>query len=160
MAKIGKPYLPITVIGTKYDIFQQQYEPGPRKVFCQALRYLCHKNGCDLVFSSTSTKDPQPLKLFKNVMGWHVFRLIKLASQPEVQVDPAAGKDAEKEAQEKEDQTNYFAIPQPRRDPQNALMIFAGTDSHAKIGEPPGAANRSNATEEQLWAEEVKKRGM
>jgi len=65
-------FVPITVIGAKYDLFAQQNEPVQRKLLCSALRYICHKNGCDLVFSSV--KEQTPLKQFKNMMGWHSFK--------------------------------------------------------------------------------------
>lgn len=151
VSKMQKPYVPITVIGTKFDLFTQSFEPVQRKVFCQALRYTCHKNGCNLVFSSNASKG----KLFTTLMNWHVFRLLKVVSD---QAPMAEGQD--EEAEDKEDKTNYLAIPQPMTDPQNALMIFAGTDSYRKIGEPQGAAMRQGVDMDQLWLEEIKRTGL
>lgn len=68
--------------------------------------------------------------------------------------------DQDEEAEDKEDKTNYLAIPQPMTDPTAALMIFAGTDSYRKIGEPQGAAMRSGVDMEQLWLEEMAKTGI
>ena len=64
--------VPITVIGAKYDLFANAYEPKAKKLLCSALRYICHTSGCDLVF--TSIKEQQPMKLFKNMLGWHSFK--------------------------------------------------------------------------------------
>lgn len=51
-AQLNICMVPITVIGAKYDLFAQQNEPVQKKLLCSALRYIAHKNGCDLVFSS------------------------------------------------------------------------------------------------------------
>lgn len=64
------------------------------------------------------------------------------------------------EAEDKEDKTNYLAIPKAMTDPTAPLMIFAGTDSYLKIGEPQGAGMRSNVDMDQLWVEEIKRTGM
>jgi hypothetical protein len=50
--------LPVVVIGSKFDIFANTFEPIKRKQVCLALRYIAHANGCDLVFSSTKEKLP------------------------------------------------------------------------------------------------------
>ena len=71
-AQINISLIPITVIGAKYDLFANAYEPKVKKLLCSALRYICHTNGCDLVF--TSIKEQQPLKLFKTMLGWHSFK--------------------------------------------------------------------------------------
>ena len=101
--------VPITVIGAKYDLFAQQNEPVQKKLVCSALRYICHKNGCDLVFASI--KEQNPLKQFKNMMNWHIFKPM-----------PKEGE--------------QMQIPQPDRDPLHAISICAGQDSASKIGEP------------------------
>jgi hypothetical protein len=64
--------LPITVIGNKYDLFAKSIEPKMKKIFCLALRYICHANGADLVFTSINVA--QPLKLLRNIMNYHSFR--------------------------------------------------------------------------------------
>ena len=119
--------VPITVIGAKYDLFAAETEPVKKKLLCSALRYIAHKNGCDLVFSSI--KEQNPLKQFKNMMAWHTFRT--LAEQ--------------------------MQIPNPDRDPLHAVSICAGTDASSKIGEPQGAGSRNNMTVEGLWQEAVEK---
>jgi hypothetical protein len=113
-------------------LFNQSFEPVQKKVFCQALRYICHKNGCNLVFSSMSSKDTHTLKLFRTLMNWHTFRLIKMPLAQGLETADAQ----EEQSEDKEDKTNYLAIPQPMTDPTTSLMIFAGTDSYRKIGEP------------------------
>ena len=105
--------IPITVIGTKYDIFAKTLEPVQRKVLCQALRYLCHVNGCDLVFSSI--KEAKPLKLFKRVCNWHTFK------------NMAGGPKEEKMVE---------------MDAQHPIAISAGEDELIAIGEPHGANQR------------------
>lgn len=44
----GRSLVPITVILTKYDLFQK-LEPQQKKVFANAMRNLCFTFGCDLV---------------------------------------------------------------------------------------------------------------
>jgi len=51
-SQINISLIPITVIGAKYDLFANAYEPKVKKLLCSALRYICHTNGCDLVFTS------------------------------------------------------------------------------------------------------------
>ena len=74
--------IPITVIATKYDTFAQQTEPKAKKLFCQALRYIAHKSGADLIFSSI--KETNPLRIYKSFYTWHTFRDMASANQPEV----------------------------------------------------------------------------
>lgn len=64
--------VPLTVICTKYDVFAGQLEPLHRKIICSAIRYMCHKNGADCVF--VSVKEEIPMKLFRKIMNWHIFR--------------------------------------------------------------------------------------
>lgn len=56
--------LPILIVGTKYDVFANTYESKQKKILCDALRYIAHVNGCDLVFSSV--REQQPMKVFNN----------------------------------------------------------------------------------------------
>jgi dynein light intermediate chain 2 len=51
-------YVPVIIIGTKFDLFAKNYEPVKKKQLCLALRYIAHSNGCDLVFSSVKEKLP------------------------------------------------------------------------------------------------------
>lgn len=71
---IKQSFVPITVIGNKYDVFAQSCEPKMKKIFCAALRYISHASGADLVFSSI--KETNPLKLYKNMVGYHTFKTI------------------------------------------------------------------------------------
>ena len=64
--------VPITVIGAKYDTFAQKCEPVQKKMLCQALRYICHKNGCDLLFASVN--EQKPLRQTKTILLWHIFK--------------------------------------------------------------------------------------
>lgn len=56
--KINFSLIPIVVIGSKFDVFANQYESVKKKQLCLALRYICHSNGCDLVFASVREKLP------------------------------------------------------------------------------------------------------
>lgn len=51
-SRINISYLPIVIVGTKYDVFANTYEIKLKKMLCDALRYIAHTNGCDLVFAS------------------------------------------------------------------------------------------------------------
>lgn len=102
--------IPVTVIGAKYDVFAKTLEPVQRKVLCQALRYLCHVNGCDLVFASI--KEAKPLKLFKKVCNQHTFKNMPGGPAEEQMIET---------------------------DAQHPLAISAGADDLVKIGEPHGA---------------------
>jgi hypothetical protein len=48
---------------------------------CSAIRYICHSYGADCVF--VSTKEEVPMRLFKNVMNWHIFRFSAVAGAVE-----------------------------------------------------------------------------
>jgi dynein light intermediate chain 2 len=56
--KVNPMMIPVIVVGSKFDIFANQYESVKKKQLCLALRYICHSNGCDLVFASTKEKLP------------------------------------------------------------------------------------------------------
>lgn len=56
--KINISMVPIIVIGSKFDVFANQYESVKKRQLCLALRYICHQNGCDLVFASVKEKLP------------------------------------------------------------------------------------------------------
>lgn len=63
--------VPIVVVGSKYDVFANQYEAAKKKDICSALRYICHSNGCDLVFASV--KEKEPLQHFRSMLNSKVF---------------------------------------------------------------------------------------
>ncbi len=50
--------MPVVVVGSKFDIFANQYESVKKRQVCSALRYISHANGCDLVFASVKEKGP------------------------------------------------------------------------------------------------------
>ena len=56
----------VVVIGSKFDVFANQFETVKRKQVCLALRYICHANGCDLVFGSV--KEKLPAQLFRSML--------------------------------------------------------------------------------------------
>ena len=51
--------IPTVIIGSKFDVFANQNESVKKKVLCNALRYIAHTYGCDLVFGSVKEKLPQ-----------------------------------------------------------------------------------------------------
>jgi dynein light intermediate chain 2 len=101
-SKVHPLLLPVVVVGSKFDIFAKQYEPIKKKQLCLALRYLCHDNGCDLVFASTKEKIPG--QLFKAMISRQVF-------EQSLQV-------------------------KLERDANQALNVYAASDSFLHIGEP------------------------
>lgn len=50
--------VPVVVIGSKFDVFAKEYESVKKKQVCLAMRYICHSNGCELVFASLKEKLP------------------------------------------------------------------------------------------------------
>lgn len=65
-SKVQPLPLSVIVIGSKFDVFANQYESVKKRQVCLALRYICHVNGCDLVFGST--KEKLPAQLFKAML--------------------------------------------------------------------------------------------
>ena len=43
--------VPLAILGTKYDIFQD-FEPEKKKVICKTLRFVAHTNGASLHVST------------------------------------------------------------------------------------------------------------
>ena len=39
--------VPLAIIGTKYDIFQD-FDPEKKKIICKTLRFVAHTNGASL----------------------------------------------------------------------------------------------------------------
>lgn len=85
-------WIPISVICNKYDLFAKANEPVAKKLLCSALRYICHKNGADLIFSSIN--ETTPLKIFKNLAGFYTFKDQAAAARGGIQ-----NQDQENEAQ-------------------------------------------------------------
>lgn len=145
-SKLNISMIPITVVATKYDIFAQQNEPVAKKALCAALRYICHRNGCDLVF--TSIQEERPMRNFRNMMQHHMFKDFSKFKQDQDSVNQEEGiAAAASEAPE------FQMYPNPEKDSVKAMAIYAGTDSERSIGEPPGASMRHNVGIEQLWQE-------
>ena len=44
-------FIPVVIVGTKYDEFAK-HEAEKRKWLCRALRYIAHRNDCDIVLTS------------------------------------------------------------------------------------------------------------
>jgi hypothetical protein len=61
----------VVVVGSKFDVFANQYESVKKKQVCLAMRYICHSNGCDLVFSSV--KEKLPTLLLKAMLSRYLF---------------------------------------------------------------------------------------
>ena len=114
--------IPRTVVGSKYDIFAANTEPQMKKLLCSALRYMCHLNGCDLVF--TSVNDQTSAKYFKNTLARHTFRSFALA-----EVMAANEQDSENPPEDLQRAQAFLRPPDPYRNHENPLSIYAGTDS-------------------------------
>lgn len=82
-AKVSVGLVPIIVVGAKFDVFANQFESVRKRQLCAALRYVCHSNGCDLVFASV--KEKLPAQLFKAMVSRHVF---DSSLQAKVEKDP------------------------------------------------------------------------
>jgi dynein light intermediate chain 2, cytosolic len=65
-AKVQPMPVSVVVVGSKFDLFVNTFEPVKKKYVCLSLRYICHTNGCDLVFSSV--KGTQPSHLFQAML--------------------------------------------------------------------------------------------
>ena len=87
--EIKQTFLPVSVICNKYDVFAVKNEPKFKKTLCSALRYLCHLNGADLIFSSI--QESQPMKIFKNLTSYYSFKDIAGSSN---QANPEGGEGA------------------------------------------------------------------
>jgi len=56
----------VVIVGTKYDVFANTYESQQKKKLIDALRFIAHTTGSDLLFSSV--RESQPSKVFLNHM--------------------------------------------------------------------------------------------
>lgn len=54
--KINLSLVPTVIIGAKFEIFANSNESIKKKLLCNALRYIAHTYGCDLVFGSIKEK--------------------------------------------------------------------------------------------------------
>ncbi len=63
----------VLIVGTKYDVFANTYESKQKKMLCDALRYLAHTTGSDLVFASV--REQQPQKVFLNLLTNAIFEV-------------------------------------------------------------------------------------
>ena len=124
-----------------YDVYAAKNEPVNKRMLGQALRYICHMNGCDLIYSSV--KEQAPLKIFRNMMNSHIYRTTGSFAGVE-----GTSPDKKKEGDAPESLETELTLPQPDRDPNSAFQIYAGTDNIMKIGEPHGANSRHNTSME------------
>lgn len=69
--KINYLWVPVVIVGSKFDVFANQYESLRKRSLCLAMRYIAHSNGCDLVFASV--KEKLPTQLFKAMVGRQLF---------------------------------------------------------------------------------------
>jgi len=69
--KINLSLVPTVIIGAKFEIFANSNESLKKKLLCNALRYIAHTYGCDLVFGSIKEKQPQ--LLYRSMLNKHVF---------------------------------------------------------------------------------------
>jgi len=67
-SKVNPMPLSVIVIGSKFDVFANQFESVKRKQVCLAMRYISHAHGCDLVFASV--KEKLPASLFKGMLAY------------------------------------------------------------------------------------------
>ncbi|XP_063774409.1 cytoplasmic dynein 2 light intermediate chain 1 isoform X2 [Pseudophryne corroboree] len=61
--------LPLLIIGSKYDIFQE-FESEKRKIICKTLRFASHYYGASLLFSSKSETHKGVLRSFVNHLAF------------------------------------------------------------------------------------------
>ena len=142
----GRSLVPITVILTKYDLFQK-LEPKQKKVFAMAMRNLCFTFGCDLVGVGGNE--------LKHFRGMLTLRLIverrleqQSAQSPERDGEDGGGNVLEEEAEE----ASKFKFPPPRVDPEKVLHILAGTDKSQNLQEP---AVQMRGTMDELWMKDL-----
>ncbi|KAM4042719.1 cytoplasmic dynein 2 light intermediate chain 1 [Anomaloglossus baeobatrachus] len=61
--------LPLLIIGSKYDIFQD-FESEKRKIICKTLRFLSHYFGASLLFTSKAEAHKSVLRAFVNHLAF------------------------------------------------------------------------------------------
>ncbi|XP_068135813.1 cytoplasmic dynein 2 light intermediate chain 1 [Hyperolius riggenbachi] len=61
--------LPLLVIGSKYDIFQD-FDPEKRKMICKTLRFVSHYYGASLLFTSKSESHRGVMRTFVNQLAF------------------------------------------------------------------------------------------
>lgn len=69
--RVNIPPVRISIIGTKFDAYANEYDTQVKKQLCMALRYIAHTNGCDLVFASVREKLPS--QLFRSLLMSQLF---------------------------------------------------------------------------------------
>ena len=82
--RLSIPPVPISIIGSKFDAYANEYDTALKKQLCMALRYIAHSNGCDLVFASVREKLPS--QLYRSVLMAHLF---EMPAQVNIEVNPA-----------------------------------------------------------------------
>lgn len=71
--KITLSFVPISIIGCKFDAFANAHDTQTKKQLCMALRYIAQANGCDLVFASV--KEKLPSQIYRSLLVSHLFDL-------------------------------------------------------------------------------------
>jgi dynein light intermediate chain 2, cytosolic len=77
--------VPVVIVGTKYDVFANQFEPQRKKIICRALRYFAHDSGASLVF--TSVRENQSSQ-FKSLLLAQAFEVAGQPSETKIEVNP------------------------------------------------------------------------
>lgn len=155
--RMQRPLIPVTVIANKWDEFSRTCEPIQKKTMNAALRDICHRNGADLVYASV--REQKPLKNFRSALLWRTYMD---AHQDAMRAAKEGGDEAAAENEEGENAGKQEAdsdlgqIPKAQVHPDHPVCCLAGTDSFRNIPEPPGAQQRKQATEEQLWMQQIK----
>ena len=122
-----------------------------------ALRDICHRNGADLIYSSV--REQKPLKNLRSILTWRIYmdtHQEAMKTAKEGGDEAPAEEEAEANAAKPESDTDLGQIPKAQVHPDHPVCVLAGTDSFRNIPEPPGAQQRKQATEEQLWLQQIK----
>eukprot|EP00163_Fabomonas_tropica_P004643 TRINITY_DN1408_c0_g1_i3.p1 TRINITY_DN1408_c0_g1~~TRINITY_DN1408_c0_g1_i3.p1 ORF type:complete len:395 (+),score=88.38 TRINITY_DN1408_c0_g1_i3:64-1185(+) len=145
--------IPVVVIGSKFDKFDEK-EAGERKIFCRALRYLCHTYRASLMFVSAASESQS--MHFRKLMNRYALQapsfskapnvndhlkpmiiasgqdsFLSIGEAPTVQGAPAGANDSEKWAAAVE---NYFGKPD-----EEALQTSKQDDPEWEKGFPAEA---------------------
>ena len=137
------------MVGSKFDVFANQYESVKKKQLCLALRYISHSTGSDLVFASV--KEKLPSQLFKAMLTRYVFDSslqTKVERDPNQPLNIYAGSD------------NYLLIGEPDgAGMRGAKVSFEKLWQDVVESQFPKSSKEQNATEKVLgdmkrWAED------
>ncbi|CAD8185133.1 unnamed protein product [Paramecium pentaurelia] len=71
--RIIQSFIPIIIVGWKYDLFSKNLDQESRKWITRGLRYLAHTNNCSLVFGNN-----QDYQLVRQTLQYHVKPTISI----------------------------------------------------------------------------------